>query len=497
MSRYIHTLVELLLLILPARAQTVEIGHPLPSFSDSIQHKAEVLNKRPLRAIAEVVGLNMGVWGMDYLAKAEFAHINLSTMKHNITNGLVWDNDQLNTNLFAHPYHGGLYFASARANGMNFWQSLPFSFGGSLMWEFCMENEPPAINDVLATTLGGAMMGEMLFKLSSSVYDDSKEGIGRVGREVLGGLISPMMAVNRILSGKAWRIHRNSNYEYFHSNPTTFEMLIGERYISERGHAFQGAYSFDLGFQAKHGDPYEKENYEPYDWFNVSMGFSFGGEQPTINSVNAVGLLAGKNVALAGNQQMVLGIYQHFNFFDSNPVLSTGSTVTPYQVAETVSFGPGLMYKLNTNNDKIGFTGASYANIVLLGASLSDHFQVMSRKYSMGQGFSLNMSASLQYKGVGEFGIKLYNLNIYTWKGYPSGLDLTTLTHEQKLYLDAQGDKGRTSIFMITPTFSFDLSPTLGLVLEQRSFIRTSNYVYFPIVRYVTFDAKVALKYKF
>jgi len=107
------------------------------------------------------------------------------------------------------------------------------------------------------------------------------------------------------------------------------------------------------------------------------------------------------------------------------------------------------------------------------------------------------MSASLQYKGVGEFGIKLYNLNIYTWKGYPSGLDLTTLTHEQKLYLDAQGDKGRTSIFMITPTFSFDLSPTLGLVLEQRSFIRTSNYVYFPIVRYVTFDAKVALKYKF
>jgi hypothetical protein len=178
-------------------------------------------------------------------------------------------------------------------------------------------------------------------------------------------------------------------------------------------------------------------------------------------------------------------------------VLSTGSDVTPYQIAETVSFGPGLLYKLNPENERLGFVGASYANFVLLGASLSDHYQNLNRKYSMGQGFSLNLSASLQYKGVGEFGIKLYNLNIYTWKGYPAGLDLSKLTHEQQLDLNAQGDKGRTTIFMITPTFSFDLSPSWGLVFEQRSFVRTSNYVHFPIVHYATFDAKIALKYKF
>ena len=306
-----------------------------------------------------------------------------------------------------------------------------------------------------------------------------------------------MQELNRLFTGKAWRVRNNNRYEYFRYNPTKFEIVVGERYLSEKGHAFQGTYTTDLGFQATHGNPFERENYQPYDWFNVSMNFGFGGGQPTIGSVNAVGLIAGRNVELSRNQQMVIGIYQHFNFFDSNPVISTGSDITPYQVAETVSFGPGLLYKLDPENDKLSFVGATYANVVLLGASLSDHFSVMKREYSMGQGFSLNLSASLQYKGVGEFGIKLYNLNIYTWKGYPEGLDLAKLTHEQQLYLNAQGDKGRTSIFMITPTFNFDLSPTLGLMFEQRSFIRTSNYAYFPFVSYATFDAKVALKFKF
>ncbi len=478
-------------------AQRVEVIRPLPSYADSIQQTAERLKKQPLVAVAEVVGLNLGVWGMDYLGGAEYAKISFGSMKYNINHQWVWDNDQMNTNLFAHPYHGGLYFAAARSNGMNFWQSLPFSFGGSLMWETLMETEPPAINDLMATTLGGAMMGEMLFRLSSSVYDDSKSGSGRVAREIIGAFLSPMQGFNRLITGKTRRVRPNNHADYFHYNPTTFEVGIGERYLSEKGHAFQGAYVTEIGFAANHGNPFEKENYQPYDWFNVSMNFGFGGGQPTIGSVNAVGLIAGRNVELTRNQQMVLGIYQHFNFFDSNPVLPTGSNVTPYQIAETVSFGPGLLYKLDPENERLGFVGASYANFVLLGASLSDHYRNLNREYSMGQGFSINLSASLQYKGVGEFGIKLYNLNIYTWKGYPAGLDLSTLTHEQQLDLNAQGDKGRTTIFMITPTFNFTLSPFWNLVFEQRSFIRTSNYVHFPIVRYATFDAKVALKYKF
>ena len=52
---------------------------------------------------------------------------------------------------------------------------------GSLMWEFFMETEPAAINDFIATTLSGAMLGEMLYRMSSRIIDESAIGKKRTG----------------------------------------------------------------------------------------------------------------------------------------------------------------------------------------------------------------------------------------------------------------------------------------------------------------------------
>ena len=57
------------------------------------------------------------------------------------------------------------------------------------MWEVAAEVEPPAINDLIATTIGGIALGEMTHRLSSLVLDDSKRGFGRFTRELLGTLI--------------------------------------------------------------------------------------------------------------------------------------------------------------------------------------------------------------------------------------------------------------------------------------------------------------------
>ena len=84
----------------------------------------------------------------------------------------MWDNDKFSTNLFAHPYHGNLYYNSARGNGLSFWQSAPYALGGSLMWEFMGEVEPPAINDILATTMGGICFGEISHRISHLLLND-------------------------------------------------------------------------------------------------------------------------------------------------------------------------------------------------------------------------------------------------------------------------------------------------------------------------------------
>ena len=51
------------------------------------------------------------------------------------------------------------------------------------MWEFCGEIEPPAINDLMATTFGGICIGEITHRVSNVILNDRKRGFGRFMRE--------------------------------------------------------------------------------------------------------------------------------------------------------------------------------------------------------------------------------------------------------------------------------------------------------------------------
>ena len=117
------------------------------------------------RAAAETVGFNIGLWAFDrYVQHGDFAYISLNSIKENFKHGFIWDNDKLGTNTFLHPYNGSLYFNAGRANGFNFWQSELFAIGGSAMWELFMECEYPSTNDIIATPIGGAVLGETFFR---------------------------------------------------------------------------------------------------------------------------------------------------------------------------------------------------------------------------------------------------------------------------------------------------------------------------------------------
>ena len=143
------------------------------------------------RSATTVVGLNLGVWAFDrYVRNQDYAYISLNTMKENLKHGFVWDNDNLGTNMFFHPYHGNLYFNAARSNGYNYWQSGLFALGGSAMWELFMESEYPSTNDIVATPIGGMALGETFYRTSDLILDDRAMGSERVGREIAAFIIS-------------------------------------------------------------------------------------------------------------------------------------------------------------------------------------------------------------------------------------------------------------------------------------------------------------------
>lgn len=188
------------------------IAQQEPAEIDSMQQTTDSvmavpLKKHPWLAAAGVVGLNTGVQLYNrFLKKEDFAQTTMRTTVNNFKRGMVWDNDIFIMNMFAHPYHGNLYFNVARSNGLNFWESVPYVLGGSLMWEFFGEKDPPAINDVIATTIGGVAIGEIAHRVSDVVLDDRERGFRRFLREAAAFVINPMKGIGRILRGDAWRV---------------------------------------------------------------------------------------------------------------------------------------------------------------------------------------------------------------------------------------------------------------------------------------------------
>lgn len=446
--------------------------------------------KRPWKAAVETFGINVMVNAFDrFVMNEDFAKISLNSIKENFKNGFVWDNDQFSTNLFAHPYHGGLYFNAARSNGLNFWESVPYSFGGSLMWELACEVEPPAINDFIATSVGGVCLGEITHRVSDLVYDDRERGLRRFLREAAGALICPIRAFNRILSGDAWRV-RHSFYKYHDYNriPVNFYITVGDRYLADEGGMFRGEHNPYIDLMLGYGDAFDNEESKPYDYFTANVTFGLSANQPLISSVHLLGKLWGVNFYDEDDMTAVFGLFQHFNYYDSEPV-KDGTQRVPYRISEAASFGPGLIYRFPRVGNLGSMEQRVFLNSILLGGSLSDHYNVIDRDYNMGSGYSAKIQTVLEFPKFGRFSVNADFYNIFTWKGY-EGKDLA---NTDPLFVNAQGDKGSAALLVINPRLQVYLGKKWSLDLFASYYMRETKYKYHDNVRSETFEVRMGL----
>lgn len=450
--------------------------------------------KHPWKAALEAFAINVGVQCFDqFVMNEEFAKISFHSIKHNIETGFVWDNDQFSTNLFAHPYHGGLYFNAARSHGMNFWESVPYSFCGSLMWETTCEIEPPAINDLMATTFGGVAIGEVTHRVSNLVFDDRLSGFPRFMREFLGTLICPIKGLNRILSGDAWRV-RGKYYKYhdYQRSPVSFSLSAGYRYLADNNTLFRGEGNPYVRFNLVYGDPFDGETTKPYDYFTLDATFGLSSNQPLITGLHLLGRLWSVPVEVSKGTEMEFGIFQHFNYYDSQPV-KDGTSLVPYRISEAASFGPGIIYRFPQVGNLTRFEQRVFLDGILLGGSLTDYYNVIDRDYNMGSGYSVKAISFMEFGKVATFQIGADYYRIFTWKGY-EGKDLATT---DPLYLNAQGDKGNASLLVLNARFGLALSNRLNLDFNVSNYWRDTHYSYHDDVTSKTFDMSLGLQYKF
>lgn len=455
---------------------------PRQYYSDSIRY----ITPNPWRAAAETFGINMVVWGFDrYVAKEDWARISIHTIKDNFKTGPIWDTDKFTTNLISHPYHGSLYFNAARSNGMNFWQSIPYTVAGSLMWEFFMEAEPPSINDMFATSFGGIELGEITFRLSDLFLDDRTSGSERIGREIISGIISPVRAVNRLITGDAWRYRPNKGRS-IPSVPINFILNLGPRFLAEQEQSKRGTFSMHLGLRLDYGNPFDDEYYSPYEWFQLRAGFDFLSTQPLISQVNAIGVLWGKQVWSKGERTLNAGIFQHFDYYDSELRSNSSMNIPPYRISQAAAVGGGLLYnKKSTTTDPVDIYGEFYVNGILLGASISDYLQLEERDYNLGSGYSIKAFTGLTYKKHWNFLLNLENYHIFTWKGYDPDLDFSKVNLER---LNVQGEESNARLTIFSTQLAYFSDKLWNITLTNRYFSRHTRYKYYDNVPTSTYD---------
>lgn len=332
----------------------------------------------PWLALGEVTAINVVVWVWDRtLGQKTWARVSLQSWRDNLRTGFVWDKDGFSTNQFAHPYHGGLYYTAARDNGLSYVTALPITLLGSLQWELFAETEPPAINDLINTTVGGMAMGEALYRLSSRVLDTEATGSERFGRELTAGLISPIRGVNRLLRGDAFRLEPTPSdwrKQALAAWSTVGYLSLGDGRLQTRG----GSDQFFVQFSLRYGDMFRGDIHRPFDAFDAHIQLS-PREDSLVSHAGLTGLLAATTLVHTERDELRVGLMQQLSYVDT----------VAYEVGGQ-SLDVGLLHQHQLSEHSTLKAALSVEGSILTGIS-SSHNGDEGRDYDYGPGLGFQV----------------------------------------------------------------------------------------------------------
>ena len=419
-------------------------------------------NKHYLTPLLEVGGVNGMVWAFDrFILRQPYASISIRSIENNLRQGFLWDNDKLSTNMFFHPYNGGLYYSAARSSNLGYGTSVIYALAGSLMWEIALENEPPSINDLLATTIGGAAIGEVMVRLSNRLIANKNQSA-----------VANISAL--LLSPTSW-INSHLYTQQQQPMPLKINAKINNTMILTPGTA---QYQFSVSANARYGNFFATANTKPFDAFESTIGVAIY-PKPVLKEFLTVGNLYSKEMNDYNHGNIILGLYQHFDYFDSKAI---GDDAT-YMLSTPAAASVGIC--LNNETDNISTNASIYMKVIALGAVESDHYHNIDRNYNMGQGVGSQINLSANYRNRASIDIALYQHVIYTFKGF-DGEKQDLPLHD--LYLDSQGNISMANTVVIKSELKYFLTKHMFLAAEANYFFRHTWYKYFPIAQKNIFE---------
>ncbi len=339
----------------------------------------------------EAFGLNIFVWSVDrFVRNVDWAHISAETMKNNLKHGFVWDADGFETNQLFHPYSGALSFTAARSSGLSFWQSLPYPFAGSLMWELFMETEYPSMNDIVTTPMSGIVLGEISYRVSNLILFSGQKSFLR---ELASTLISPMNGFNRFIGRRKNLRARYKIPKYTVTLSTGLNGLFIDGKFSQRVPHLYLNYNMVYG-----GYTHLQRKYKPFDYFVTNVGASFSDDNNII-AIFSSGLLFGKKLPSTKHRHSYIGVFKNFNFL-TNRVYKISASSVGLGLITDYAFNP----QVNWHNSLI-------ASAIVMGGINSLYAEEVGRDYNLGPGTSSKFESALQIANT----VRLYLRYKHYW----------------------------------------------------------------------------------
>ena len=278
---------------------------------------------------------------------------NPSTFWENLVHGRWrYDKDPFYVNQIMHPYKGSVYHGFARSAGLNFWESLGYTFLGSFLWETAGETTHPSINDQVASGIAGSFFGEALFRMASLLLEGGGNEPG-FWPELGAAVLSPPTAFNRLVFGDRFKpVFPSRNPAIFQCVRLGADLVVSNGTGSNITNRSQASlnYSISYGLPGQPNYSYTR----PFDYFQFEI--TVASRPRPIGNITTQGLLLGTKYKAGEGYRGVWGLYGGFDYYDyiSPPFFRVSST--------TASLGTTAQWWLATS---VALQGTALAGIGL------------------------------------------------------------------------------------------------------------------------------------
>jgi hypothetical protein len=368
-----------------------------------------------LEIVAMDAGINVAGRYVDDPAAFE---VSSASIRRNLKSKWVIDDDPFEVNQIGHPYQGAMYHNIARSNGMNYWQSMAYTFAGSVFWEVFGETTTPSKNDQISTGIGGSFLGEPLHRISRLILERADTGPG-FWRHLGSVIVSPPTGLNQLMFGDPAGSFKPDAVPF-----SDIRVAIGATGIaSDRSELLPEAtpnqphltLSIDYGYP---GNPsYRHER--PFDYFRVETNVSNEG----LEQLSTRGLIAGADYG-AGRVSGIWGLYGNYDYFTpddfrlSTTAFSLGTTLQAslsdamtLQTSTLVGAGYAAARDLGRNDGRdyhYGVAPQGVVNLRLITGSRAA-LDVTAREYFIsGLGGFGTGQRDLVFVGDASFAVRVY-----------------------------------------------------------------------------------------